>query len=323
MKIACIGSGDFGIAMAFLLSKVESNQVIIWSHDKNWVSKCHKKKQLLGSKLSSIQIPSNVSLTSDYNEAIDGSDVLFLLTSSKYFLDVINELKYHSLKKKHIFIGTKGMLSFKPYFLSIYAKKALKTSKIAYFAGPNYANDLLDGNPSLMTVATKKKKNYSFFQKLLPGVRTEYTSYYDMVELSSVLKNIYAVGAGIIYNKYSSSSSLVSYASMAYQEMCHLLIQATNHYDVYSYKGILGDFFLTNMNLESRNFSFGIARSQSSNHASNYLKKYTVEGYDNLENIVNYLGHSLRYYPILFTIYDIIYKNKNTDTLLNICFKRD
>ena len=94
-------------------------------------------------------------------------------------------------------------------------------------------------------------------------------------------------------------------------------------YTISDIQGILGDFFLTNMNQESRNFAFGMARFKSSNEASNYLKCHTVEGYENLENIVNFLGKSLNFYPILYTIYDIIYKNKKADMLVEICFKRN
>ena len=323
MNITCIGSGAFSVAIASLLSENENNHIIIWSHDKSWVSKCIKKKQLLLSNANNIALPSNIILTNSYDEALNNADIIFILTNSKYILDVVNELKYYSFRNKTAFIGTKGMLGFKPYSLSSYVKKALKVNKIGYFAGPNFACDLINKSPAIITLASKKKKLYSLFKKLFPQVRIEFTSDIEVLELGSVLKNIYAIGAGICYGYNSATSSMVSYASLAYVEMCHLISQLTSCYFVHEVKGILGDFFLTNMNQNSRNFSYGIERSKSSNQASNYLKSNTVEGYENLENIVNYLGASIKFYPILYTIYDIIYKNKKTDSLLDICFKRD
>lgn len=323
MKITCIGSGFFSIAIANLLAKNEDNHVMIWSHDKNWVSKCEKKNQLLVSNFPSIAKPSNISLTTSYDTALEDFEVLFILTSSKYYLDVMNELKYYSFKGKTIFIGTKGMLSMSPYYLSSFTKSALKSSNIAYFAGPNFAHDLLELNPAIITLASKKKKLYKIFKKLLPDFALEYTTYSYALELASVLKNIYAIGAGLVHGKYPSSSSNVSYTSLAYKEMCCLIKEATLCYTISDIQGILGDFFLTNMNQESRNFAFGMARFKSSNEASNYLKCHTVEGYENLENIVNFLGKSLNFYPILYTIYDIIYKNKKADMLVEICFKRN
>ena len=322
MKITCIGSGVFGISIAHLLAQKPDYQVTIWSHDKNFVSQCQKKKKLLVKDQFELDLPNNISLTTSYDEALENAEIIFLLINSKYFFDVINELRYYHLKNKVIFIGTKGMLSIPPYYLTLCAKKFLKCKKIAYFAGPNFAHDLIELHPALFTLATKNKSLYKIFKSIFPSMRVEPIKCVESLELASVLKNIYAIGAGLIYAKYPSSSSIVSYSSFAFQEMCTLIEQTLSTSHVGDIKGILGDFFLTNMNNESRNFSFGMARYHSSNDASNYLKKNTVEGYDNLENIVHYLGKNIKYYPIFYTIYDIIYKNKKADTLIDICFKR-
>ena len=322
MTIACIGSGAFGVAIAHLLSQNEEHEIVIWSHDKNYVSQCQKKKKLFVKNQFEASLPKNVSLTNRYDEALEKANIVFILINSKYFLDVIQELKYYSFKNKTVFIGTKGMLSTKPYYLLSYAKKALKCKNIGYFAGPNFASDVFSFNPAVMTIGTRQKKVYLMFQKLFFMMKVEYTESIEALELASVLKNVYAIGAGLTHAKYSCTSSIVSYTSYAYLEMCRLLEQMTGTSRVQDIKGILGDFFLTNMNTKSRNFSYGIARFHSSNEASNYLKNHTTEGYENLENIVLYLGKNISYYPILFTIYDIIYKNKKADTLLDICFGR-
>ena len=323
MKITCIGSGAFSIAIANLLAKDKENEIMIWSHDEQWVKKAEKKGELKINETMTIKKADNMTLTTSYETAIEHSNIIFLLTSSKYFIEVINELKYYNMQKKTIFIGSKGMLSMSPYYLTSYAKKALKTKKIAYFAGPNFAQDLIQDAPVLISVASKKKKTYQLFNKLFhDNVKTQYLKNSEVLELASILKNIYAIGSGLIYGKNPYPSTNISYTSLAYQEMESIIKNLTNFQSIDAYAAIKGDFFLTNMMKESRNFRYGIQRQKSSADAANYLKKNTVEGYDNLENIVNYLGKQIKNFPILYTIYDIIYKNKETDTLTNICFQR-
>ena len=81
--------------------------------------------------------------------------------------------------------------------------------------------------------------------------------------------------------------------------------------------GITGDFFLTTSMLESRNFMYGRKRSISVNEGSKYLKKNTVEGYENIDNMILYLGSQVKKYPILEAIYLILYKNENAEILYN------
>ena len=85
MKIACIGSGAFGISIAHLLAQKQDSQVMIWSHDKNFVSQCKKKNKLFVKDSFEVELLDNISLTNSYDEALDNAEVIFLLVNSKYF----------------------------------------------------------------------------------------------------------------------------------------------------------------------------------------------------------------------------------------------
>ena len=93
--------------------------------------------------------------------------------------------------------------------------------------------------------------------------------------------------------------------------------------DIEFYSGVVGDFFLTNTMHKSRNFIYGTKRAISSNEGNVYIKKNTVEGYENIDNVVSFLNNKLKKYPILEAIHSILYKNEKTDILYNTCFKKD
>lgn len=322
MKITCIGSGAFSLAIVNLLKIKKENQIYIWSHDEKWVQNTVKKKKI---KIEDVEfsLEENIHLTANYEEALTDTDLIFVLVSSKFFVDVINELVYYPLKKTPIYIGTKGILDIAPYFLSAYARKALKNKQINYIAGPNKARDLLQNSPCILSVASQKKKDFEQAKDLFPEfVAIEKIEEPNILEISGVLKNIYAIGAGILYEKYPYSSTLLSYSAESYKELANLLYQKFDYEDTEMCTGITGDFFLTTSMLESRNFIYGRKRSVSVNEGSKYLKKNTVEGYENIDNIVLYLNNNLKKYPILEAIYYILYKNENIDILWNTCFKK-
>lgn len=319
MKITCIGSGAFALAITSLLSLNKENQITIWSHDDTWVKNAQKKKTLSAGNVS-IPLKENITLTTDYETALSDTKMIFILVNSKFFQDVVTELKHHSIRKIPILIGTKGFLDVKPYFFSQYTKKALKHKQIAFFAGPNLACDLANSSPCVISVASKHKKIRKILSSVLPDfIKLDFQKNIEVIELASVLKNIYAMGAGMIYEKYPYSSTLLSYESLVFKELANLLYDKCYFEDLELYAGIVGDFFLTNTMLESRNFTYGKNRCKSATLASKYLKENTVEGYNNIESIIAYVGENK--YPILSAIFKIIYKNEKTDILLDICFK--
>ena len=319
MKITCIGSGAFSLAIVNLLKEKIENQIYVWSHDEKWIQTSIKKKKIT---IEDIEMPisDNIHLTASYEEALTDTDAIFILVSSKFFVDVTNELQYYPLKKTPIY---KGTLDVSPYFLTTYAKKTLKGKHINYIAGPNMAKDLLQNSPCVLSLTTRKKSDFILLKLLLPEfVNIEKIEEPNVLEISSVLKNIYAIGAGIIYEKYPYSSTLLSYSAESYKELSNLLYQKFDFEDTELCAGITGDFFLTTSMLESRNFMYGRKRSISANEGSKYLKKNTVEGYENIDNIILYLGSQIKKYPILEAIYLILYKNENVEILYNICFKK-
>ena len=63
MKITCIGSGVFSLALAKSLSKKKENQIVIWTHDKEVSQMALNENKLLfdGKK---VYKPQNILVTS-------------------------------------------------------------------------------------------------------------------------------------------------------------------------------------------------------------------------------------------------------------------
>ena len=81
-----------------------------------------------------------------------------------------------------------------------------------------------------------------------------------------------------------------------------------------TYAGI-GDFILTSTNIESRNYTFGKLIGENQDIDS-YLKKTTVEGLENLENIYIFLQNHHITSPIINILFDIIYLHKDKNLIV-------
>ena len=223
MKITCVGSGVFSIAIASLLSKAKNHQIVIWTPDDTFLEKALKENKLCFDG-KNLEKPKNITVTTSMEEAIKDTKAIFLLVASPYVKETILKFKKYYKPFMPIYVGSKGLLDGKPYFYSKYIKITLNTRKTAFFAGPNLASDLILGSEVFITVATKEKSVFDLFVSMVPKrIHLERMKEEKVLELASVLKNIYAIGAGMAYAKSPFSSTIFSYLTECYKEYLQIL----------------------------------------------------------------------------------------------------
>lgn len=289
MKITCVGSGAFGVAMATLLSKSTKNQVSLWTHDPKWMEK---------NEIESVFI------STDLENLVEHADIVFLLVSTLFLEETIVRLKKMSLKRKIIFLGSKGMLEKSPYFYTNLLKKEVKAKYIGFFSGPNLANDFMKDTFCSMTFSFKSRSIKKVVQTIFPDyVLLHFIKNPNVLELASTLKNIYAIGAGIMEEETHSNSAVHTYLAFCYHELLDLLNQIFV-IDTFPLD-ITGDFYLTGTMKESRNRNYGISFVKGK--GEQYLKKHTVEGHNNLSCVIAYLKKNRIKAPIIFDLYKILF----------------
>ena len=307
MKITCFGSGVFGVAIATLLAKNKNNQVFLWTPDSSFLEKAGQESKLIFDG-KTLEKPKNIYVTDSIEEAMKNTRAIFLLVASLYVKELVLEIKKYSKPSLPVYIGSKGLLDSKPYFSSKYVKSTLNTHKIAFFAGPNLAADLILGAEVFITVATKDKNTFDLFVSLLPKrIHLERMKEEKVLELASVLKNIYAIGAGMAYARSPFPSTIFSYLTECYKEYLQILYSVLDYPNENIYTGTLGDFFLTGSTMSSRNFSYGRLLIKTKKEADLFLKQNTVEGYIGLKNIHLILRKKEKF-PFLNEIYRTIFK---------------
>ncbi len=293
MRSTIIGSGIFSLAIAKCLQE-KGIDLLIWTHDAS--EKEREKWQ-------------GFSLTTDFKEAISFSDHLFFLVASDFMESIFHKCIGLDLQEKTIYIGSKGLLPDVPYYYSTYLNEHFLVKNIASFAGPNLAQDMILGSPTSITFSFLKNISLEEVEQFFPSrIYISVDQNIKETELASVLKNIYAIGSGILWEGRESKSTMISYLSQSFKELKTLIPNPS--------MDILGDFFLTGIMLESRNFTYGRLLKRKEN-TEEYLSTHTVEGVKMIPIIKKMISNNL---PILHTLIDIVEKTKEPSSLEKFIF---
>jgi glycerol-3-phosphate dehydrogenase (NAD(P)+) len=322
MKIGIIGTGAYSVGIAFVLSNNKDNKITMWSENEELV-KDFKKTKKLNKIVEGKTIPKNISITNSMEDTLNDAEVVFLLTSINYVEDVCKNIKSIISPKVPICIGTKGIYD-KRFAYQIVAKN-LK-NPLTIISGPTFASDLINMAPVGFTLAGKNKKSALKVKNVLSFSNIKIETSKDMlgISINGCLKNIYAIGSGIIKGLGYNESTLGLYLTQSYQELANILCKYNSTMETLNSLSGLGDLIATCSSTNSRNYTLGslIGKKTSSKEVTKYIENNTVEGYTILEVMSKMLKKKHVKTPLLNTIYNIVKNNENPQKLINEITKK-
>jgi len=258
-KVLVIGAGAWGTALAWLIAK-NSHEVFLSANRSQIIDEINHESSnerfLPGVKLSP-----KIFAVSDF---VTDADFVFIVTPSAISTKIFQEIAQTKFKKNCIFvICSKGLEPKTNKLLSDSFEKITKHKSYAVLSGPNFAAEVANETPSITTIATKNKKLATAVINLLSNdhFRAFYFKDPRTVEICGVVKNIIAIGCGIVDGLdlgVNAKSALVMKGIGEIQLLCKKLKAST---DVVTAAGF-GDIFLTCSSQKSRNNSLGVLLAQ-------------------------------------------------------------
>lgn len=310
-KIAVIGGGSWATAIAKMM--LEKNDSIWWymrSDDRI------EEFQRLGHNpgyLTSLHFDtSRIHFSSDLNEVVSACNTLIFVTPSPYLKGHLKKLKVR-LRDKFVMTAIKGIvpdenLICSEYFHQIYN---VPDENLAVLGGPSHAEEVALGRLTYLTVGCSDRQKAEDFAEMMASdyVKTKTSTDVIGIEYASVLKNVYAIAAGICHGlKYGDNFQSVLIAN-ATQEMERFL--STVHPigrsiidSVY-----MGDLLVTGYSNFSRNRVFGtmIGKGYSVKTAQIEMEMI-AEGYFGTKCMKDINKHLHVNMPILDAVYNILYE---------------
>ena len=324
MKITVIGTGAYSLGLAKNIAKNKNNKIILWTENAEFEKEflaTHKIDKIF----KDIVFDDNITITTNFEEALADTNLIFIATSVKYFKDVCQNMKPF-YRNTPICIASKGIHSESLDTLSVLAKKILKTSNIAVISGPTFAIDLIHNEPTALAVAGLNKKTIALVKKTLENETLKLRISSDIigVELCGSIKNVIAIASGIIKGLgYSESTQafLINESLHDIKNIIHAL--GGKKKTILSYAGI-GDLLLTCTSVKSRNFTFGyiIGSTKDPVKIQEYLENNTVEGYYTLISISKLLRKKGIKIPLINLINKIVNGHEDPQKLASFLISK-
>lgn len=330
MKFGILGSGSWGTALAKILT--DNGQTIHWWNRsetaiQHILSRHHNPQYLPAAHFDINQLR----LTTHAEEVITGSDCILIVIPSAYVDDAIGHLDSNIFKGKKIVSAVKGILPDSNILLNEYLQQKFGVKLEDYFAvlGPCHAEEIAAEKLSYLTFSGV---DAALTHEIAGYFKTGYLNTVENndifgVQFAAVLKNIYALGAGIAHGlDYGDNFLSVLIANSADEMACFLRkagiqnIQVgtidhhvtTNHKPQttnYAASVYLGDLLVTCYSLHSRNRAFGnmIGKGYSVK-AAQLEMNMVAEGY-NASKCMYILNQKIQAeMPIAETIYRILWE---------------
>ena len=255
---------------------------------------------------------SRISFTSDINDAVKNSDTLIFVTPSPYLKSHLKKLK-EKLSDKYIVTAIKGIVPDEDYVVSEYFHQAynIPDDHLAVIGGPSHAEEVALDRLTYLTIGSVSQEFAQTFASMLASsyVKTKTSDDIIGIEYASVLKNVYAIAAGICNGlKYGDNFQAVLMAN-AVQETERFLRAVypipRNVYDsVY-----IGDLLVTGYSNFSRNRVFGTMIGKGYSVKSAQIEMEMIaEGYYGtacMKQLNKYFHVNM---PILDAVYNILYE---------------
>jgi glycerol-3-phosphate dehydrogenase (NAD(P)+) len=314
-KVAVIGGGSWATAITkILLNNLKQvNWYLRDPEQLEYMTKyCHNPRYI-----STVQFDmEKLNLYSDLEQAFNDSDIIFIVTPSAFLYEMLNDLKVKNSKDKILVSAVKGMIPEENDIPSRYFHKVFGTPtvNIAIVSGPCHAEEVAMEKLSYLTIDCVNQENAKAIAEMMSCRYIKTSTSEDLfgTEIAVILKNIYAIGAGIYHGLGYGDNFQAVLISNAIREMKRFLdVVNPVHRDVME-SAYLGDLLVTAYSQFSRNRTFGtmIGKGYSVKFAQMEMDMI-AEGYYALKSVYIRNKEYKVYIPIIDAIYNVIY-NKNS-----------
>ena len=258
MKLAVLGPGCWGLTITKLLNN-NFDEICVWGRKEDITPTLQNEKRL--DFPLKIQLDKKVEITTDLKYALKDAVIILLVVATGGIRSVCEQIKEIGLDKNQILVNlSKGIELPSLKRMSEVILEVLPDIKLAVLSGPTLAREIVEGHPTLATIASKDEDVAKEAQKLLnvPSLFRLYTNT-DVVgvELGGSLKNVIAIASGFASAMGLGDNLRGSLLTRGMAEMVRISTAlGAKPQTLYGLSG-MGDLIATASSPYSRNYTVG------------------------------------------------------------------
>ncbi len=312
-KFAVIGGGSWATAIAKMLC--ENQEKIAWYMRSTYALEHLKHQYHNPNYLSSVEFDINqLELTNDINEAVKFADFLIFAIPSAFLSGELEKLT-ESLDNKVIFSAIKGIVPETSLIVGehFHTKYNIPYENIGVITGPCHAEEVALERLSYLTIACGDREKAKIVAKNLSSNYINAKISDDIIgtEYAAMLKNIYAIAAGIAHGLGYGDNFQSVLMSNGIREMKKFIRKVHKMKRNINNSAYLGDLLVTGYSIFSRNRMFGNMIGKGYTVKSAQMEMSMVaEGYYATKSAYHLNQKYGAKTPIIDAVYEILYENK-------------
>lgn len=315
MRISVLGAGGWGTTLAILLH-YNGHNVTLWEYKRNYaktLARSHENKIYL----PGIRIPKEIEITHSLEESCTNKHLIVLAVPSQFIRSVLHDIKRLDFRNTTFVSVAKGIEKETLLTVSQIIKdeiKEISPSQIGVLSGPSHAEEVSRKIPTAVVTASKDSLTAKQIQS---AFITSYFRVYSStdilgVEYGGALKNVIAIGAGIIDGAKFGDNTKAAIMTRGIAEISRLGIALGAKPETFAGLSGMGDLIVTCMSKHSRNRYVGdqIGRGKK---LKDVLKKMQMvaEGVETCRS-VHQLSQKFKIEtPIANAVYKILFEERD------------
>ena len=321
MKVAVLGAGAWGTALAKILSE-NGHHVTLWARSAEALGEIRRTRRN-DRYLPGIELPAGWICEVDLDRAISGQECIVLAVASRGF----HEVAAHLRGSKAILVSvTKGIECETGKTMCGVLRDCVSDARVAALSGPSFAIEVARGMPTAIVAASDDAAVRRVVQEAFHRPRFRVYSSHDLlgVELGGALKNIIAIAAGVCDGLGFGDNSKAALITRGIAEVRRLGVVCGAEAETFSGLSGLGDLMVTCFSKQSRNRSLG-ERIGSGERVEELVQPGAklAEGIPTARSAFQLARELNVETPIIDEVHAVLYRGKDARQALNDLLSRD
>jgi glycerol-3-phosphate dehydrogenase (NAD(P)+) len=256
-RIAVIGAGAWGTALAISLARRRGHAVALWSHTATLAEEI-RETGVNRPFLPGAVVPMDVTVTSDLGVAVEEADFVLCVTPSEHVRGVVGQIAPMLTRDQIVVSATKGLEETSLLRMS-QVIASLTDNPCCVLSGPSFAAEVAAGIPTAIVAAASAPGVALTIQKEFssPSLRLYTNDDVAGVELGGSLKNVIAMAAGVVHGLDLGHNAGAALITRGIAEITRLAVACGGRRQTLAGLSGLGDLVLTCTGSLSRNRSVG------------------------------------------------------------------
>lgn len=262
-RIAVMGSGAWGTAIAISLARRGGHNIVLWSHAAEVAATMSERRENT-SFLPGIELPASISITASIPVALESAEIVVSVMPSQFVRSSYSEFVPHLRSGQLLVSATKGIedetfLRMTQVIDEVLAPRDLRLP-CGVLSGPSFAQEVAAGAPTAITIASQDAALAARIQREFSSESLRLYTNDDVVgvELGGSLKNVIAIAAGVVAGLQLGYNSNAALITRGIAEMTRLAVACGGRRETLAGLAGIGDLVLTCTGSLSRNRTVGM-----------------------------------------------------------------